>query len=139
MADNISLTAADISGLQSTQYIALHRLENNQFQFGEKSVVPLIGDNSTGIKIFAYSKTGNISTGAGKDNQFTFDYSNLHLSVNPVITATISAENDMSAYNPNITVIGVSTSGCTVIVSASKIPPGNPKPIRVNLIAIGYA
>jgi hypothetical protein len=139
MADNVTLTAADISSLQSSKYVALHRLNSNQFQFDSNAVMPLIGDNSSGIKIFAQYKSGNIASGNGKDNKFSFDYSNLHLSVNPVITATISANSDMSGYNPNITIIDVSTSGCTVVVAASKIPAGSPKPITVNLIAIGYA
>jgi hypothetical protein len=139
VADNITLTAADISGLQSAQYIAIQRLNNNQFQFDSNSVVPLIGDNSAGIKIFAQAKVANISKGSGVSNQITFDYSNLHLSTNPVVTATISADGDMSAYNLNITVISLSTSGCTVVVNASNIPAGNPKSIKVNLIAIGYA
>lgn len=140
MADNITLTAADISGLQSAKYIALHRLNTNQFLFDGNGTSPLIGDNSTGIKVYASSQVNSsMGNNSGKTNQFVFDYSGLSLSTNPVITATLSAENDLSAYNPKITVINVSPSGCTVIVNMSNISSGKSVSARLNLIAIGYA
>jgi hypothetical protein len=140
VADNITLTAADISGLQSAKYIALNRLNTNQFVFGSNDVSPLIGENSSGIKVYASSQVNNgMVNGSGRTNQFTFDFSKLNLSTNPVITATLSAENDLSAYNPNITIINISPSGCTVVVNMSKISAGKSLAVRVHLIAIGYA
>ena len=138
MADNITLTAADISGLQSAKYIALHRLNTNQFLFDGNGTAPLIGDNSTGIKVYASSQVQSVSNGAGKNNQFVFDYSGLSLSTNPVITATLSAENELSSYNPNVTVINISPSGCTVVVNM-KLAISKTLAVRVHLIAIGYA
>jgi hypothetical protein len=141
MADNVTLTAADISGLQSAKYIALNRLSTNQFLFDDHDISPLIGDNSTGIKVYASSQVNSsMGNNSGKNNQFVFDYSKLNLSTNPVITATLSAENDLSAYNPKVTVINVSPSGCTVIVNMSNIPSGKSNfAVRCHLIAIGYA
>jgi len=145
MPDNVSLTASDINSLKNTQTNAITRLNVNNFVFNaggtkqQDNMMPLIGDLTTGIKIYAgYQDIDSFKT--GKKNQVTFDYSALSFGSKPVVVATVTSKTaDISnnKFYVNVTYpSGAENSKAVVNVFTSDT---NITDVTVNCIVIGYA
>lgn len=147
MPDNVSLTAQDINTLKSVQTNAQTRLNVKNFSFNSDASIAantqsmsLIGNNTHGIKIYAGKQDTTIQASDTSAVKATFNF-NQSFSNAPVITATISSNNQSIQYKNFTIVVQVDPSNIDKAIVWVKPTDAlqSPLDITINVIAISYA
>jgi len=148
MPDNVSLTAQEINTLKSVQTNAQTRLNLKNFCFNSAAGVklnartfPLIGNNSSGMRVYAGIQDCTIKIGSTDAVELTFDMSTLSFPNKPVITATFSSDATSQKFLNITTTVKTDPSNISqaiVYVKPDRVLQSELSGY-VNLIAIGYA
>jgi hypothetical protein len=148
MPDNVSLTAQEINTLKSVQTNAQTRLNIKNFCFNSNAsnklnarTFPIIGNNSSGMRIYAGYQDVTLPQGSDKAIEKVFDMSTLSFISQPVVTATFSSDSINQQYLNITTTIKTNSSKINEVTVYIKPDRTLTSPLdgSINLIAIGYA
>lgn len=148
MPDNVSLTAQEINTLKSVQTNAQTRLNLKNFCFNSAAsnklnarTFPLIGNNSSGMRVYAGYQGITIPSGSDAAVEKIFDMSTLSFTSQPAVTATFSSESTDQKDLNITTTIKTNSNNINLVTVYIKPDRQLKAPIdgSINLIAIGYA
>jgi len=143
MPDNISLSVSDINDLKTQGNLAKSILDAKNFIFDARGAtgrkkLPLIGSDSSGIKIFAVVK---IVTMTSNSYHIKIPLTGMSTVAIPCVLVTLSGETTLSKYQLTVAT-HVSKSAVDVYIETSgakKITTSTGVKLDINLLAIGYA
>lgn len=142
MPDNVSLSVSDINDLKAQGNLAKSIVDAKNFIFDAKGStsqkkLPLVGSDSSGIKIFSVIKTVTM-----KKNSYdiSIPLTGMASTVIPCVLVTLSGDTTLSKYQLTVAT-HVTKNAVQVFIETSGNKNITTKGVSVdiNLLAIGYA
>jgi hypothetical protein len=147
MPDNISLSNSDIQSLKDSSLSYVNRMNTKRFVFnpavGDTISVPLIGEFSQGLKVYAEKRAQTLTAGH-TDFNVDFDFSKISFVYPPSIVVSVSTTDNATTFAGYKIVTSVDYAGdtqnskCTVHGKLQgPVSKNNSINFDVNIVAIG--